>query len=81
MSNNEATLKRLKDTIERLKTEKAQAEGSRDTVFNSIKKDFGVKTMDEAYNELKVMSDQIDVMKEQQEELLNIAEEKLRDYK
>ena len=79
--DDEKILKELKDKLERLKKEKAQKEGERNAVFAQIQKEFGVKTIDEAYKKLEEMSADIEVKKEKKEELLKIAQEKLEGYR
>jgi len=79
--DRELVLKKLREKIERLKNEKAQKEGARDAILDSIKKDFGVKDINEAYKKLEEMREQIEIKKERETELLNIAEEKLEGYR
>ncbi|MDD5053476.1 MAG: hypothetical protein PHO27_12145 [Sulfuricurvum sp.] len=81
MMDRELVLKKLREKIERLKNEKAQKEGARDAILDSIKKDFGVKDINEAYKKLEEMREQIEIKKERETELLNIAEEKLEGYR
>jgi hypothetical protein len=79
--SDDNVLKELKEKIERLKKEKALKEGERNAIFAQIQKEFGVKTIDEAYEKLQELSEGIEVKKERREELLKTAQERLAEYR
>jgi 3-hydroxyacyl-CoA dehydrogenase len=78
---DEQILKGLKDKLEKLKREKAQAEGERNAILATIKKDFDVGNIDEAYALLEKMSADIEIKTEQRTELLKEAQDRLANYK
>ena len=65
MINNEQMeqdIRKLKKRIEQAKQDKAEAEGSLKTLFERLKKEFGVETLEEAskkYESLKKMETEI----------------------
>jgi inorganic pyrophosphatase/exopolyphosphatase len=71
----------LKETIEKIKRGVAVKEGERNSLLEQIKKDFGVKNLNEAYEKLKVLGTDIEIKKERREELLKEAQEKLKSYR
>lgn len=78
---DEQILKGLKDKLEKLKREKAQAEGERNAILATIKKDFDVGNIDEAYALLEKMSADIEIKTEQRTELLKEAQDRLANYR
>jgi hypothetical protein len=81
MSDEQQTLQRLKSTIETLKRDAAVKEGEMGSIFERIRKDFGVKNIEEADAKLKELGKDIETKKERREELLKEATEKLEGYK
>jgi inorganic pyrophosphatase/exopolyphosphatase len=71
----------LKQEVERLKRDAAVKEGERNSILDRIKKEFNVKTIDEAYVELEKKSADIEIKQERKEELIAIAKEKLAGYR
>lgn len=80
-ADEQKILSDLKSEIERLKRDVAVKEGERNSILERIKKDFGVKTLDEAYAKLKELGNDIEIKKELREELLAEAQEKLKSYR
>jgi hypothetical protein len=81
MSSDDKALADVKRDIESLKREMAVKEGERNSIFERIKKDFGVKTLDDAYDKLKELGTDIEIKKERREELIRQAQAKLAGYK
>lgn len=81
MTNDAEIIGRLREKIERVKKERDQKEGAKKALEASIKKDFGVESIDEAYKKLEEAGAQIEVKKERREELLKIAQERLAEYR
>lgn len=81
MADDGRILTDLKDKLEKIKREMAQNEGSIQTIFDRVKKDFGVNTPDEAYELLEKMNAELEIKREQRDDLLKIAEEKLAQYR
>jgi len=79
--DEQTTLTELKKKIEDLKRDVAVKEGERNSILERIKKDFSVKTLDEAYDKLEGLGMDIEAKQERREELLKIAQEKLAGYK
>ena len=79
--SEQQTLQTLKQTIENLKRDAAVKEGEMGSILERIKKDFGIKSLDEAYEKLKELGEDIEVKKERREELLKEATEKLEGYR
>ena len=80
-TDEQKVLADLKTEIERLKRDVAVKEGERNSILERIKKDFSVKTLDEAYAKLKELGSDIEIKKERREELLKDAQEKLKAYR
>lgn len=55
-------LMRMKEKMEKAKTEKAQVEGRLQAVMERMEKDFGCKTVEEAEKRLSQLSKEADVL-------------------
>ena len=67
--------------MEALKREIAQGEGALEANFKRIQKEFGVKTLDEAYALLEKSGKEREVKAEQRDELIQIANERIEGFK
>ncbi len=71
----------LKDKIERIKSEKSKKEGEAKAILDRLKKEFGVKTLDDVYKESDDISLKIEKKEEERDELLIEAEERLAKFR
>ncbi|MFA7100082.1 MAG: hypothetical protein WC143_08420 [Eubacteriales bacterium] len=80
MNEVEKVLKELSDKINRIKTDIARQEGARQSVMESIEKNFGVKTLEEAKELLAKKRVELIGKEKERDELLELAKEKLKKF-
>ncbi len=73
----ELDLENIKARIDKLKNEKARAEGQKQTIEETWKRDFNVSTLEEAEELMDNMQKELDDYKAAQEEYLSAADELL----
>jgi hypothetical protein len=76
----EQVLKTLTDKINKIKTDIARQEGARQSVMESIEKNFGVKTLKEAKELLAKKRVELTDKEKDRDELLKLAKEKLEKF-
>lgn len=67
----------IKERIDNLKAEKARAEGQKQTIEETWKRDFGVSTLEEAEDLMAKMQKELEDYKIAQEEYLSAADKLL----
>ena len=67
----------IKERIDNLKAEKARAEGQKQTIEETWKRDFGVSTLEEAEELMDNMQQELEDYKAAQEEYLSAADKLL----
>jgi len=73
----ELNLESIKARIDKLKNEKARAEGQKQTIEETWKRDFGVSTLEEAEDLMAKMQKELEDYKTAQEEYLSAADKLL----
>jgi len=71
----------LKQEIEKLKRDSAIKEGERNSILETLKKEFGVESIEEAKEKLDELGKDIEAKRTRREDLLTIAKEKLAEYR
>ena len=67
----------IKERIDNLKAEKARAEGQKQTIEETWKRDFGVSTLEEAEDLMDKMQQELEDYKSAQEKYLSAADKLL----
>jgi hypothetical protein len=73
----ELDIESIKERIDNLKAEKARAEGQKQTIEETWKRDFGVSTLEEAEDLMAKMQKELEDYKTAQEEYLSAADKLL----
>jgi hypothetical protein len=73
----ELDIESIKERIDNLKAEKARAEGQKQTIEETWKRDFGVSTLEEAEDLMAKMQKELADYKTAQEEYLSAADKLL----
>jgi 3-oxoacyl-ACP reductase-like protein len=76
----ELTLQQLTDKMTAIKSDVDKKQGERNAVWDNLSKEFGVKTLDQAYDELDKLDGQLEVLKEKKQELMKSVQERLSQY-
>jgi len=76
----ELTLQQLTDKMTAIKSDVHKKQGERNAVWDNLSKEFGVKTLDQAYDELDKLDGQLEVLKEKKQELMKSVQERLSQY-
>ena len=73
----ELDIESIKSRIDKLKSEKARAEGQKQTIEETWKRDYNVSTLEEAQDLMARMQEELEDYKAAQEEYLSSADQLL----
>jgi len=76
----ELTLQQLNEIMTKIRSDVDKKQGERDTVWDGLSKEFGVKTLDAAYDELDKLDGQLEILKEKKQDLMTSVQGKLTSY-
>ena len=73
-------LQELKNKMERVKIDLGKKEGEKEAILCDLKENFGVKSIDEAYDKFDELDKKVEEMKKEKEKLVSEIDEKLKGY-
>ena len=76
----ELTLQQLNEKMTAVNADINKAEGERKVVWGDLSKEFGVKTIDEAYDQLDKLDAELEVKKEERQTLMVSTQKRLAEY-